>query len=706
MQINITTFGPKGSSGSSEMKNLLGGKGANLCGMSSLGVSVPPGFIIPTEVSLTSPSEASLAAAIQQGLAFISSYTPGTLVSVRSGARVSMPGMMDTILNVGITPANLPALKAKLGDRAALDCYRRLIHMYATVALGASSKDFDALLDKAKAKAKAKSDSDLSAKVLEGLVDAYMGLVTSAGLCFPDTIEGQIIGAVRAVFQSWDNPRAYEYRSINSIPYEWGTAAIVQAMVFGNLNDQSATGVLFTRNPSTGENVVTGEYLINAQGEDVVAGIRTPDPLTQMAAWNADVYAELLTQAKALEAHYGDMQDIEFTVQDSKLYILQTRNGKRSAAAAFQIAIDLVDQGLLTPAQGLGRVNADQLLYLMKDRIDPSFDKPALVTGIAAGGAIATGKAVFSSASAVNCTVPCILVTKETDPDDIAGMFASVGILTAMGGLTSHAAVVARGMNKACVVGATSLTFKANKAMAGDEFGFNEGDIISIDGSTGRVWKGEVPMITGQVNSTVRAVVTKRWEDQSVAEVLEVSPTSTLGEVDAAVSSLTSTRVYINLDWVDPKLITVLGDLLRVAQEHKGFTSVTVVGKQDSAGSDAFATMFGVPTSKTFTQINPAWGSLVQWGSALRKITTVMLPGPAPDNIATTGLKVSGRVGTFEDLLTMTGPISVDPDVIVEVFGSEKAYKAAIEMIQKTTGKEFPASVTPSHWYQPLLASA
>ncbi len=712
--MQITTFGPSGSTGSSDQKDLLGGKGANLCEMAKLGLPVPPGFIIPCSASVAyAMSENSeeqdkfmeqIGTLVTQGISFINGILPGTLVSVRSGARVSMPGMMDTILNVGITPKTLPALIKKIGKRSALDSYRRLIQMYASVAMGVDMKLFDAKLDWVKEMDGAKLDSDLSEPALSSLCTAYLEIVEASGQKFPETVADQLKGAVQAVFSSWDNDRAQEYRKINNIPYEWGTAVVVQAMVFGNMNDKSCTGVLFTRNPSTGAAEVTGEFLVNAQGEDVVAGIRTPDPLIEMHKWNQPLFDELMETVGNLEIHYGDMQDVEFTVQDGTLYILQTRNGKRSAAAAFKVASDLCQGGVITEEEAFKRVTRDQLLYLMKDRIDPNFNQPALLTGIAAGGSVATGVAVFSAAAAINCTKPCILVTKETDPDDIGGMNASVAILTAMGGLTSHAAVVARGMNKACVVGATALTFKANKAMVGDSFGFNEGDVISLDGSTGKVWKGEVPMITGQVNAMVREIALGGL-GQNSAEVLEVNPTMKFKDIDEAIDSLTSSSVFIKLAWVPLDLLQALGDLLLALKAKGKLTSLTVQvgGRAENFQWRTFNSMFGCAnkdTSDTERQVS----RLLDWPTQLRKMTTLTGNTQAEaSTLLANGFKLSGTITTFEDLLTFEGPINIDPDTILEVFGSNQAYDKALEMVKTCLNKEFPKQANPQHWYQPLL---
>ena len=406
--------------------------------------------------------------------------------------------MMDTILNVGMTSDTLENWKGVLGERAALDCYRRLIQMYSSVAMGVPMELFESALEELKESVGVKTDSELNADHMNRLVVRYLAIVASQGWAFPNTLVEQLSGAVEAVFKSWNNPRAVEYRKIHGYSDSWGTAVTVQSMVFGNMNDKSATGVVFTRCPSTGLNEITGEFLVNAQGEDVVAGTRTPDPIHTMESWDCEAFERLTTILEKLELHYGDMQDVEFTVQDGKLYILQTRNAKRSPAAAFKVAHDLAQEGVISTEQAVSRVSQSQLLALVSAAIDPKFKEDPHLVGIAAGGSVVSGKAVFSSADAVNCKEPCILVRKETDPDDIAGMNASVGILTAMGGLTSHAAVVARGMHKSCVVGCTSMAVMGDAAHLPGGKSIHAGSKVTIDGSTGNVWVGvDVPIVSG-----------------------------------------------------------------------------------------------------------------------------------------------------------------------------------------------------------------
>lgn len=476
--------------------DLLGGKGYGLWKMRHAGIPVPLAYIITTEACrdyMKEPAQVMdtvrkiIIPQILEGLKAEFGFSP--LVSVRSGAKFSMPGMMDTILNVGLDDESLPQWAIRLGDACALDSYERLIEMYGSVVKGIERKKFETL-DAIERRA------------------FYMQAVVED---FPNAAD-QLLGAIEAVFKSWNNERAKTYRKLNKIPDDLGTAVTVQAMVFGNMNDKSCTGVLFTRNPSNGENEIIGEFLVNAQGEDVVAGIRTPDPLSKMQVWNATAAAELEKTVSGLEQVNRDMQDVEFTVQDGKLYILQTRNGQRTAQAAVKIALDLVTEGLITVEDAVARVTLKQFLAATRPIIDAKWKakNPANAKGISASNGCCTGVAVFSSKNAINCKEPCILLAEETTPDDIGGMNASVGILTSTGGLTSHAAVVARGMDKVCVVGCTDLVYKkADKKWVLKGKTIKENDSkITIDGSTGEVWVGQdVPVAGGVGNALVSKFV-------------------------------------------------------------------------------------------------------------------------------------------------------------------------------------------------------
>ncbi|NNM76991.1 pyruvate, phosphate dikinase [Sphingomonas sp. ID1715] len=522
----VYRFGGGVSDGRGLGKELLGGKGANLDGMASIGLPVPPGFTISTEMCTRYYAEGqtfpdSVKAEVAQGLAHIEGVTGKSfgnpadplLVSVRSGARVSMPGMMDTVLNLGLNDETVQGLAATSGDeRFAWDSYRRFIQMYADVVLGLDHGAFEEALEIAKEDQGHFLDTDMSAEDWRKLVGEYKRLVQEQwGKPFPQDVHDQLWGAIGAVFGSWESDRAKVYRRLNDIPGDWGTAVNVQAMVFGNMGETSATGVAFTRNPSTGERAYYGEFLINAQGEDVVAGIRTPQYLTRTAREQAgakplsmeeampETYAELARVFDLLETHYRDMQDIEFTVERGKLWMLQTRSGKRTAKAALKIAVDMAEEGLITKSEAVGRVDPQALDQLLHPTLDPEAERDVLTKGLPASPGAASGEVVFDADTAetrAQLGAAVILVRIETSPEDIHGMHAAKGILTARGGMTSHAAVVARGMGRPCVSGAGTLAIdaKAKLFRIGDRT-IKEGDVITIDGATGEVMAGAVPTV-------------------------------------------------------------------------------------------------------------------------------------------------------------------------------------------------------------------
>lgn len=517
----LYSFGlPSGADGNKDMTTLLGGKGANLAEMAILGLPVPPGFTIPTSVCLAyqkaEDKEFFVDQMIDPVLEEITTlrdhfgYVP--LLSVRSGAPVSMPGMMDTILNVGLTKASIPFWKNKLGIRPVLDSTRRLLQMYGETAMGVEHKVFEDLITFEKDFHEVSEDKNLPIDALKSLITNFKTRIhEKAYKEFPDTLEAQLHGSITAVFDSWNSDRAKEYRKIHGIPHNLGTAITIQSMVFGNMNDESCSGVLFTRDPSTGENKIVGEYLPNAQGEDVVAGIRTPESLDTMGDFNSTVLGDLEDIAMLVEEHYADMQDMEFTVQDGELFLLQTRNGKRSAKAAFKIAVDLVGEDVIDEKEAIKRVTANQYQIMMRPKIDPEFTMKPHGKAIPASGGIVSGKAVFSSQAAVDSTEPCILITKETTPNDIAGMNAAVGILTATGGLTSHAAVVARGMDTTCIVGCTELKveeFTAELKMGKSTGIIEEGQLIALNGDTGEFWFNTlVPVVKEEKNDYAEAIL-------------------------------------------------------------------------------------------------------------------------------------------------------------------------------------------------------
>jgi len=538
----VYRFGGGTADGQAAMLDLLGGKGANLAEMASLGLPVPPGFTITTAVcaayyaggrrlpeDLAPEVDAALGhVGTAVGAAFGDPRSP-LLVSVRSGAQASMPGMMDTILNLGLNDDTVKGLAAKSGNaRFAYDSYRRFIQMYANVVLEVDHGVFEDILESHKNLAGLTLDTELGADDWREVIDAYKGAVErEKGKPFPQSTAEQLWGAIGAVFGSWQNARARTYRRLHGIPDSWGTAVSVQAMVFGNLGDTSATGVAFTRNPSTGAREVYGEFLINAQGEDVVAGIRTPQPLTEAArsaggtkaksleAAMPATYRELLRVFETLEKHYRDMQDIEFTIQEGKLWMLQTRSGKRTTKAALRIAVDLVDEGLIAPHEALMRIDAASLDQLLHPSIDPAAERQVIATGLPASPGAAAGEIVFDADEAEALKGhgrELILVRTETSPEDIHGMHAAAGILTTRGGMTSHAAVVARGMGRPCVCGAGALRIdpKAGTMTAGGQT-FRKGDIITIDGARGEVLKGRVKMRQPELSGDFARVM--QWAD-------------------------------------------------------------------------------------------------------------------------------------------------------------------------------------------------
>lgn len=539
----VYNFG-KQTDGKSEMRNLLGGKGANLAEMSSLGLPVPPGFTITTEVctafydnennypdALKAQVNDALAAIEEQmGMKFGDAENP-LLVSVRSGARVSMPGMMDTVLNLGLNDETVKGLIAKSGDeRFAWDSYRRFIQMYGDVVMGLEHHDFEDIMEQHKRDMDITEDTDITAEGWKQIVVQYKELVQrDLGRPFPEDPQEQLWGAIGAVFGSWMVPRAITYRNIHDISADWGTAVNIQAMVFGNMGEDCATGVAFTRDPSTGENFFYGEYLINAQGEDVVAGIRTPQSLTiqgkekegsdlpAMEEVMPEVFAQLDEVRHTLEKHYADMQDIEFTVQQGVLYMLQTRAGKRTAAAALKIAVDMVEEELISQEEGILRIEPQSLDQLLHPTLDPMAHKTILTKGLPASPGAASGIVVFSADEAetlANDGKQVMLCRVETSPEDIHGMHAAAGILTTRGGMTSHAAVVARGMGRACVAGAgaISIDYKAKTLSVGSHV-VNEGDIVTIDGSTGEVMLGAVDTILPELSGDFDIVM--NWADKA-----------------------------------------------------------------------------------------------------------------------------------------------------------------------------------------------
>jgi pyruvate,orthophosphate dikinase len=537
----VYSFGAGHNEGGAGMRNLLGGKGANLAEMAGIGLPVPPGFTLTTEVCTAFyqnqrkyPND--LAAQVQEAMArlekaqdlkFGNKHKP-LLVSVRSGARVSMPGMMDTVLNLGLNDVTVEGLGEEADDpRFAWDSYRRFIQMYGSVVLGVDHHRFEEIIEHTKLDTGVTEDTQLSAQDWHRVSQSYKDMIENeTGKAFPQDPEEQLWGAIGAVFGSWMNHRAITYRKLHDIPAEWGTAVNVQTMVFGNMGDNCATGVCFTRDPSTGENAFYGEYLVNAQGEDVVAGIRTPQPVSKSRAKNGEMpleatmpgpYQELLKVREALEQHYKDMQDLEFTIQKNKLYMLQTRNGKRTAAASLKIAVDMAREGLIDQAEAVRRVNPSSLDQLLHPTLDPKAPRTLLAKGLPASPGAASGAVVFTADEAESRAQKgedIILVRIETSPEDIHGMHAARGILTTRGGMTSHAAVVARGMGRPCVAGAggISVDYNAQTLSAGGKT-VRAGETITLDGATGEVFIGIVAMIEPAMSGDFATLM--GWADKA-----------------------------------------------------------------------------------------------------------------------------------------------------------------------------------------------
>lgn len=723
--VEVVKFGADAGS-KPQSKEILGGKGANLVEMASMGFPVPPGFVIPCSASITYMNASSslsqslflktLWDQVEGGMVFLKDafgYLP--LVSVRSGARVSMPGMMDTILNVGLTTGNLQEWGEKLGERAALDSYRRLLQMYGSVVFEIPMPLFDDALAEVKHSAGAASDSDLTVDDLRDLIAEYERIFAETGHQMPDTVSDQIHGAVKAVFRSWNNPRAIEYRKIHGYPDSWGTAVTVQSMVFGNLNDKSATGVLFTRCPSTGDNGIVGEFLVNAQGEDVVAGIRTPEPLMKMSDWNPEVHSLLADTVCKLEKHYRDMQDVEFTVQDGELFILQTRSGKRSAKAAFKVAVDLANEGMISKSEALSRVTQKQLLALMQDTVDPSFTTPPNMVGIAAGGGLVVGKAVFTSEAAINCNEPCILVREETDPDDIGGMNASVGILTATGGLTSHAAVVARGMNKTCVVGCTMMEWQESPPKAhisgSNNIDFTEGAKITMDGATGNVWVGiDVPVVKGGMSEDVRTLL--GWAIGGLPERITL-PSDDPESWMAMVESSTAKSIYVDTANLEPVLRDDPGVFKEMMQgilpvlSHSKAEEIVVdltTAHQHWDEDDAMLDYMLGACLPSYKVVAAKIEGVLGYPASVLKRLVVNAPHLTPDQKALligAGCKMQSPVSTVADLLSTSGSVQVSAEVIKNVFGGQEAFDTLCAMVESQLGKKLSGGA-PVYWYDAL----
>src|SRR5665648_1048233 len=530
--MNVTKYVYDFSEGRADMKSLLGGKGANLAEMTGIGIPVPPGFIVTTRACIEYGEEgvypAGLTEEVEEHLVQLEQQTgkvfgdPSNplLVSVRSGAVFSMPGMMDTILNLGLNDDTVAGMARLTGnERFSYDSFRRFIQMYGDVVLEIHKTRFDAILEQKKKAKGYKFDVELLTEDLKDIIVQYKALIVSeSGVEFPMDHKEQLKGAIMAVFRSWNNDRAVFYRHINNIPSNLGTAVTIQSMVFGNMGDTSGTGVAFTRSPVNGEKKIFGEFLVNAQGEDVVAGIRTPLPISEMADTFPEVYKDFTRISELLEKHYTDMQDMEFTVEKNKLYMLQTRNAKRTASAAVKIAVDMEKEGLSDKRIAVTRLEPSQIDQLLHPMFDATELKKAVILAKAlpASPGAATGKIYFHASDAVSAVAngeKAILVRQETSPEDLAGMFVAEGILTARGGMTSHAAVVARGMGKCCVAGCSEISVSEDKKtlVIGKET-FLEGDYISLDGTAGTVYKGEIDTVVPELSGDFGTIM--KWADE------------------------------------------------------------------------------------------------------------------------------------------------------------------------------------------------
>ena len=547
--------------GNGKMRELLGGKGANLAEMTNIGLPVPQGFTISTEActkyyedgkTINPEIQAEIMRYVDKleeitGKKFGDHENP-LLVSVRSGARASMPGMMDTILNLGLNEDVVAVMAAKSGNpRWAWDCYRRFIQMYSDVVMEVGKKYFEALIDQMKTKKGVTQDVELDADDLKELASQFKAEYKSKlGEDFPTNPKEQLMGAIKAVFRSWDNPRANVYRRENDIPYSWGTAVNVQSMAFGNMGDDCGTGVAFTRNPATGEKKLFGEFLTNAQGEDVVAGVRTPMPISEMAEKFPEAFAQFTKVCQILENHYHDMQDMEFTVENGKLYMLQTRNGKRTAPAALKIACDLVDEGMIDEKQAVAMIEPRTLDTLLHPQFDAKALKNAQPVGraLAASPGAACGKIVFTAEDAKTWAdrgEKVVLVRLETSPEDIEGMMCAQGILTVRGGMTSHAAVVARGMGRCCVSGCTEIKMdEENKCFVLAGKTYCEGDWLSLDGSTGNIYDGQIPTVDAEIAGEFGRIMA--WADKYRRLRVRTAPWAPKASVCAVPSTCSSRK--------------------------------------------------------------------------------------------------------------------------------------------------------------------
>jgi len=691
MKKKIYTFGIS-SPIEETSKEVLGGKGAGLAQMVSMGLPVPCGMTIPTNACMDYlGGKLDMSDLMKQVLTNYSEmeanygYVP--LVSVRSGARVSMPGMMDTVLNVGMTDDNIYDWVDRLDTRAAWDSYRRLYQMYGNVVLGIDGAKLEEAFQKVfKYKYGAKElpvcEAQLTANHYKKAVENLRKIVD-----LPQTPEEQLQGAIEAVFNSWNNPRAKQYRKIHGYSDDWGTAVTIQSMVFGNMNNNSASGVLFTRDPATGAAGIIGEYLINAQGEDVVAGIRTPENISTMEGWDKKVYDQLMSIAANMEQVNRDMQDMEITIQDGKLYLLQTRTGKRSAKAAFKIAYDLYNEGVISKQEVLQRVTLDQYYTAIKPTIDADNSPAPDATGLAASNGLATGKAVFTSEEAVACTEDCILIREETTPEDLEGMAASVGVLTATGGFTSHAAVVARGLDKVCVTGCDDLDTAHKLLSVEDESGCGgflglEGAKITIDGVSGSIWVDkDIPVLSGAASEEV--VFVKEAAFAKVADSDYIRVPADVEELRKGYRYMIDTTTISHLDYSQWKI--GVNNIFKLAAGH----DMTVVVKLDPEEADTsfYTKLFGQsPMKEMWNNKEARVGFLVAMAGDIGS-NTIILSETLP--LKGTSLPCVKTVNTLSELLS-GGEVLLTEGFIEDIVGGDVAL-ADLLSVMASAGRD----VTP-----------
>ena len=712
-------FGDGSAEGTAKMKNLLGGKGANLAEMSNFGIPVPPGFTITTDVCSAFYDNnknypESLFGQVDEAVRFIEEKVGAKfgnnevplLVSVRSGARVSMPGMMDTVLNLGLNDETVVGLaKWSADERFAYDSYRRFIQMYADVVMGVEHHDFEDILDDYKDGKGHLSDADMTADDWKEIIVRYKKCVEeSHDDPFPQDVKDQLWGAINAVFGSWQSARAITYRSLHDIPADWGTAVNIQAMVFGNMGDSSATGVAFTRDPSTGENELYGEFLVNAQGEDVVAGIRTPQNITEVARKKAgsseaslealmpETFAELAGIFDKLEVHYRDMQDLEFTIQAGKLWMLQTRSGKRTTSAAIKIAVDMANEGLITKQEAILRIDPASLDQLLHPTLDPTAERHVLATGLPASPGAACGEVVFNSDEAERLKATgheVILVRIETSPEDIHGMHAANGILTARGGMTSHAAVVARGMGKCCVSGAGEVRIDYEKqSFTSNGQVISKGDLITIDGTSGEVMKGAVATIQPQLSQDFNTLMD--WADE--ARHLRVranadTPNDARTAVEFGAEGIGLCRTE-HMFFESDRILAVREMIIADSEEHRRTALAKILPMQRSDFIELFEIMAGMPV--TIRLLDPPLHEFLPHSdSEMADVATA---------IGVDVTKVRSRVNDLHEINPMLGHrgvrLAVTYPEIAEM-QSRAIFEAAAEVARKTGKAPTPEVMVP-----------